>query len=134
MDSDGKLALIGGLDGAGCLYSIPKRETIRVLEASSKSITDVLCLDLEQNLTTAVATSTGAVKIFEGESEVKSFDAHDGAAVALALHPSRDILASTGEDSKTVLYDLVEKRVLAERTSPSGGACLVEFHRNHYAY
>ena len=52
------------------------------------------------------ATSSGVVKVFEKESEVSSYHKHAGKVTALAIHPSKEILASVGVDKSFVLYDL----------------------------
>ena len=53
-----------------------------------------------------LATSAGVVKVFDNGSEVSSFSGHSGRVMALALHPSGDILASVGVDKSYVYYDL----------------------------
>ena len=53
-----------------------------------------------------VATSTGDVTVFENGSKSASFSVHAGAATALAVHATGDIVASVGADKSYVLYDL----------------------------
>lgn len=119
---NGKIVLLGGLDGTGCIYSMKKKETLRVIEAGDGPITDAVCLDFEENLRSAVSTSSGAVKIFEGETELASFTTHAGPCTAIALHPSKEILASVGEDKSVVLYDLERRTTLMQRFT-SAGTC-----------
>lgn len=52
------------------------------------------------------ATSSGVVKVFDNGSEVSNFHKHAGKVTALAVHPSKQILASVGVDKSYVLYDL----------------------------
>jgi pre-mRNA-processing factor 19 len=54
-----------------------------------------------------ISTLSGAVKVFEEGQEVAAFTSHAGAANALAMHPSGEILASVGADKSFVFYDLV---------------------------
>ncbi|OAG37306.1 hypothetical protein AYO21_08491 [Fonsecaea monophora] len=74
-----------------------------------------------------VATSAGAVKVFEGQQEVSSFSVHAGRTNAVALHPSGTILASVGEDRTYILYDLESSRVLTQVSSNSSLRC-AQFH------
>jgi pre-mRNA-processing factor 19 len=61
-----------------------------------------------------VSTSTGAVRVFDGENEVAEFTSHAGAANAIALHPSGELLASVGVDKSIVFYDLVGSRAVTQ--------------------
>lgn len=58
-----------------------------------------------------LAMSTGAVKVFEDDSEVSNFTGHAGEATSVALHPSGEILASVGVDKSYIFYDLMSSTV-----------------------
>lgn len=74
-----------------------------VLKVGGGAVTDALWFDDKAVL----ATSSGAIKVFENGQEVVAFTSHAGAANALAMHPSGEILASVGADKSFVFYDLV---------------------------
>lgn len=67
-----------------------------------------------------VATSSGAVVVTQGGSVEIKFTQHAGAATAVAVHPSGDIVASVGSDKSYVLYDLQRSKVLTQIFSDSG--------------
>lgn len=67
-----------------------------------------------------VATSSGAVVVTQGGSVEMKFTQHAGAATAVAVHPSGDILASVGTDKSYVLYDLQSLKVLTQIFTNSG--------------
>ncbi|KAK4554374.1 hypothetical protein LTR86_008582 [Recurvomyces mirabilis] len=61
-----------------------------------------------------VATSSGAVVVTSEGTVQAKFTQHAGAATAVAVHPSEDILASVGSDRSYVLYDLQDNKVLTQ--------------------
>jgi pre-mRNA-processing factor 19 len=66
------------------------------------------------------ATGQGSVKIFEDGNQVASLSEHAGAATALSLHPSGEILASVGTDKSIVFYDLVGQKYAARAYTDAG--------------
>ena len=67
-----------------------------------------------------VATSSGAVVVTQGGSVQMKFQQHAGAAMAVAVHPCGDIVASVGIDKSYVLYDLQISKVLTQIYADSG--------------
>lgn len=67
-----------------------------------------------------ISTSAGIVKVFEGQEEIASFNAHAGKVTGLALHPSGDIVASIGVDKSYVLYDMNTLAVATQVYSNTG--------------
>ena len=67
-----------------------------------------------------VATSSGAVVVTQGGYVEAKFHQHAGAATAVAVHPSGDLIASVGIDKSYVLYDLHSSKVLTQVYSDSG--------------
>lgn len=65
-----------------------------------------------------VSSSSGAVKVF-GQSEI-TFTSHAGAANAVAVHPSGEILASVGVDKSLVFYDLPGGKPVSQIYTTSG--------------
>lgn len=104
MDASGDFALIGGATGTAGIFSISRNAFLHELFAAGSvgGVTDSLWAG---NLA-CFATSSGVVKIFENGSEVSSYYKHAGKVTALALHPSKAILASVGVDKSYVFYDL----------------------------
>ena len=103
LDATGETVLLGGSEGLAGVYSIANKQIVQTLKSRSGAITDTLWAGTRA----IIATSSGAVQIFENQSEISHFSSHAGEITALALHPSGDILASVGVDQSYVLYDLV---------------------------
>ena len=102
LDAGGDLALLGGADGTGSVYSISNDEISYTLEVGPGAVTDVLWA----NTRAILATSKGNIEVFDQRSKAASFSSHAGPATALALHPSGEILASVGSDKSCIFYDL----------------------------
>jgi len=51
-----------------------------------------------------------------------SWDAHDGDAVGVAFHPSRPVIATTGQDGQVRLWTLDGKRVAEAKLPRAGNA------------
>ena len=104
LDTSGDFALVGGVTGTAGIFSISRNTILHELfeVGSVGGVTD----SLWAGSLAVFATSTGLVKIFENGSEVSSFHKHAGKVTALALHPSKAILASVGVDKSYVLYNL----------------------------
>lgn len=102
VDQSGDLALFEGSDGSAVVYSLSEKEAVHTLKFGKGHITDAVWWGARP----IIATSTGAVKIFEKEKEIGSFAVHAGSATGLALHPTGDLFASVGSDKSYVVYDL----------------------------
>lgn len=104
LDASGDLALVGGATGMAGVFSISQNKSLDELfeVGSVGGVTD----SLWAGSLAVFATSSGLVKIFENGSEVSSYHQHTGKVTALAVHPSKQILASVGVDKSYVLYDL----------------------------
>ncbi|KAK8157429.1 cell cycle control protein [Phyllosticta citrichinensis] len=109
LDKSGDLALLGGVDGVAGVYSISQKQAVQALKAGSQ-VTDGVWYENKP----VVATSAGAVKVFEEGAEVAQFESHAGPVTSLSLHPCGDILASTGVDKSYVLYSLEDNKVLTQ--------------------
>jgi pre-mRNA-processing factor 19 len=115
LDTAGELAIVGGAQGAGVL-SISENKLVQQLNIGRGSVTDAVWYGSQP----VVATSAGAIKVFNDGQEVASFTSHAGAANALALHPTGDILASVGVDKSFVFYDLVASKPVAQVYTDNG--------------
>ncbi|KAK8232559.1 cell cycle control protein [Phyllosticta capitalensis] len=109
LDKSGDLALLGGAEGVAGVHSISQKQAVQALKAGGQ-ITHGVWYDNKP----VVATSAGAVKVFEDGAEVAQFTSHAGPVTSLSLHPCGDILASTGVDKSYVLYDLESSKVLTQ--------------------
>ena len=67
-----------------------------------------------------VATATGSIVISEGGNVQAKIHQHAGAAHAVDVHPSVEIIASAGIDKSYVLYELSSGRVLTQIFSDCG--------------
>jgi pre-mRNA-processing factor 19 len=106
VDASGEHAIVGGSDGIAGIYSLPDDKILTVLKVGGGAITDAVWYGSQP----VVATSSGAIKVFENGDEAAAFTSHAGAVHALAMHPSGEILASVGADKSFVFYDLVGKK------------------------
>lgn len=102
LDASSDLALVGGVDGIAGVYSISQNRVLQALKGGGGSITSSVWAASKA----VISTSSGKVKIFEGQSEVATFENHVGEITGVALHPSGGIVASVGTDKSYVLYDL----------------------------
>lgn len=109
INSSGDLALVGGADGTLGVYSLSKKKVTHTLQTDG-AVTDAVWAAEKP----VVSSSTGSVKVFENGSEVASFGSHAGAATALAVHATGDIIASAGTDKSYVLYDLTTNSVITQ--------------------
>ncbi|EEP80115.1 conserved hypothetical protein [Uncinocarpus reesii 1704] len=123
LNESGELALVGGVDGVAGIYSLTDRSIIASLKGGGGAITDAIWVKEKA----VISTSTGLVKVFENGDEIASFNSHAGEVMALAKHPTGDIVASVGVDKSYVLYDLTTATVVAQIFSDSALSC-VQFH------
>jgi pre-mRNA-processing factor 19 len=116
LDTSGDLALTGGADGIAGIYSVSQQQLLRPLKATDGAINDVAWA-----ATSAVtASSSGVVRVWnEQGNDSIAMIAHAGDVVALAVHPSKSILASVGADKSWVLYDLEAGKSVVQVYDPS---------------
>jgi len=111
LDSAREMALVGGVDGSSATWSITDRKILQVAQGAGNGIHDVL---VWKDSSAIIATTSGEVAVLENGEKVLSFTSHSGPATALALHPSGDLLASVGQqDRSLVLYDLPQQKEIA---------------------
>lgn len=117
LDETRDLVLSGGAPGSAAVYSISMQAEASRLSGVSGSVTAALWFGSQPVL----ATSTGDVDVFEQDgTRAAHLGSHAGAATSLALHPSGDILASTGVDKSFILYDLSSMTLLTQVFTSSG--------------
>ncbi|CAJ2506616.1 Uu.00g078020.m01.CDS01 [Anthostomella pinea] len=125
---DGDYAAVGGLQGDVAIYSIESDNVERSLKVN-EPVTD----SIWEGSKVIFSTSKGSVKVFEGGSEVASFSEHAGPATGLAMHPSKEILASIGSDKSFIFYDLLNlKRATRVYTNAALTACA--FHPDGHLF
>lgn len=117
VDNSGERAIVGGSDGIAGMYSLPDNNVLTVLKVGGGAITDAVWYGDKP----IISTSSGAIKVFDEGQEVVAFTSHAGAANALAMHPSGDILASVGADKSFVFYDLIGSKPAAQVYTDCGG-------------
>lgn len=111
---DPNFAFCGGLDGEACIYSFPKQETVRVIQAGAVGINDIVSLESASGLRFVIATAAGEIKMFDNETELCGHTAHSGAAEAVSMHPCQELLGSVGADKSFAMYDVKAKEVLTQ--------------------
>ncbi|RAH82160.1 cell cycle control protein [Aspergillus japonicus CBS 114.51] len=109
VNSSGELAIVGGADGTASVYSVSQKQVVQALPASGP-ITSAAWAGEKA----IIASSTGSVKVFENGAEIANFNSHAGAATAVAVHATGDIVASVGADKSYVLYDLTTNSVITQ--------------------
>lgn len=110
IDESGARAIVGGSDGIAGIYSLPDNKILMVLKVGGGAITDSVWYGDQP----VISTSSGVVKVFNDGQEAAAFTSHAGAANALAMHPSGEILASVGADKSFVFYDLVTAKPVTQ--------------------
>lgn len=116
VDASGDLALVKGSDDTAKVFSLSQKQAVRTLKGNGGSVTDAVWVADKA----AVAYSTGAVRIYENETEIDEFNAHAGEVTALVVHPTGDILASVGVDKSYVLYDLTTSSTITQIYTDTG--------------
>ena len=101
-DASHDTLLTGGDNGIAGIYQVSTNHIVQELEVGSGAVTDAAWAGSRA----IVSTSLGVVKVFEKGLQTSTFSGHAGKITALAMHPSGDILASTGIDKSYILYDL----------------------------
>ncbi|KAF2838072.1 ubiquitin-protein ligase E4 [Patellaria atrata CBS 101060] len=129
LNQAGDMALLGGEEGSATLYSLPQKAVTGTLDLEKGIATDGLWWNDRQ----VVATSTGAVKVFEDVKEIAQLGSHAGAATAVSLHPCGDLLASTGVDKSYMLYDLSTMKVVSHIFTETELTC-GEFHPDGHLF
>lgn len=120
LSGNGGIALLGSSDGSTCSYEITSQETIVKSNGDGVSINDILSWENNNKNMSIIALANGEVAVLEDGKKRASFTEHAGPAMALALHPSGDILASVGVDKSFVLYDLARSEVIYRIFTDSG--------------
>ncbi|KAL4723853.1 hypothetical protein ACLX1H_009498 [Fusarium chlamydosporum] len=124
----GASAAIGGLKGQAVIYSTTE-DKVELSIPVEEPVTDAAWAETR----VVFATGQGSVKVFEEGNQVASLSEHAGAATAVSVHPSGEILASVGTDKSIVFYDLVEqKRVARAYTDAALTSCA--FHPDGHLF
>jgi pre-mRNA-processing factor 19 len=110
IDSTGDKLLQAGPKNTVQVVSLSKKAVTESLEPQAGEISTVAW----NGETAVVATATGAVKLYQGENEIASFDQHAGAANALSVHPSGALVASVGVDKSFIFYDVTNSSVVTQ--------------------
>jgi pre-mRNA-processing factor 19 len=118
LDTSTNIALVGGADGAAIAYSVSKQSEVERLNCGG-SITGGLWWRGKA----VVSSSNGSVKLFENGSELAQLGSHAGAATSVSLHPSGELLASTGVDKSYIIYDLIGMRIFTQIYTDSELTC-----------
>ncbi|KAI1393290.1 Prp19-domain-containing protein [Hypoxylon trugodes] len=121
-------AAIGGLQGDVAIYSVDSHKVERSLQVN-EPVTD----SIWHGSRVFFSTSKGSVKVFENGSEIASFTDHAGPATGLAIHPSKEILASIGSDKSFVFYDLANLR-RATRVYTNSALTACAFHPDGHLF
>ncbi|MCJ1247341.1 hypothetical protein MMC30_004555 [Trapelia coarctata] len=129
LDRSRDLALLGGSGGIAEVVSISEKKVIQTLKTGSGTVTDGLWAGDR----VVLATSTGAVKVFENDLEVSNFTGHAGEVTSIALHPSGEILASVGLDKSYIFYDLVSSTI-ATQTYTDSALMTAAFHPDGHLF
>lgn len=109
------LAAIAGQTGTVCVYE-PAQANVKFALSLQEPVTTSTWVDNKSVL----ATASGAVKVFVEGEMIASFSEHAGPVTGLAVHPSRQILASVGSDKSIVFYDLQGNKRAARIFTDSG--------------
>lgn len=115
LDQDGDHLLLGGTDGSAGVYSLPSGKLVERLDVEAP-VTDTLWADA----LAITATALGSIKSWNAGKVQLTSQLHNGPVTALALHPSKEILASVGIDKTCTFYDLTSNKQAALVGTDSG--------------
>ncbi|KAF8243234.1 cell cycle control protein [Wilcoxina mikolae CBS 423.85] len=116
LDATGDLALVGGADGIAGVYSVSQQQLLNPLKSQDGALNDVTWAG--KNAVTA--SSSGVVRVWNEQcSDSTAITAHAGEVIALAMHPSKSIVASAGADKSWVLYDIDAVKSVVQVYDPS---------------
>lgn len=101
VQEEGSYAAISSAQGETAIFSVDEGKVERQL-AVNEPVTD----EIWTGTKLIVSTAKGSVKVYDSGKEIASLTEHAGAATALALHPSGDLVASVGADKLVVFYHL----------------------------
>lgn len=110
VDETGDMFLCGDSDGDIGVYDLKQGAFTTRSNVGAGGITS----GAWANDKPVVATTSGAVVITQGGTVEAKFHQHAGPAMAVAVHPSGDLMASVGIDKSYVLYDLPRSKVLTQ--------------------
>jgi pre-mRNA-processing factor 19 len=115
-DPTGNFFLSGDSDGTIAIFDLEQNTISTRSNLGAGAILDgTWCNDRQ-----AVSTANGAVIVAQEGNTLAKFSQHAGAATALDVHPSGDILVSAGYDKSYVLYDLANAAVLTQVYGDAG--------------
>ena len=109
-------ALLVNSNGTVTAFSLLEHKAVHTYDGDQGTATDAVWCGSR----TIIATSTGAVRVFESAKELTRFNRHAGEVTAVAVHPSGDILASVGVDKSIVFYDLCTFAIAMQIFTDSG--------------
>lgn len=116
LNKTGDMAILGGTEGVAGVYSISEKRVVNSLNYGGGVVTAAIWAEDRA----IIASSSGSIKVFDGESEVGNLRSHAGAATSLAVHPCGDILASTGVDKSFLMHDLRDLKTVSHVNTESG--------------
>jgi pre-mRNA-processing factor 19 len=116
VDSTGDLVIVGGAEGRAFSYSLANSSVLQEYEVGDSVVTDVAWVGSKA----AIASSSGAVKVYDKSTEIASFSQHAGKVTAIAVHPSGEIIGSVGVDKSIVFYDIVGEKVATQIFTNAG--------------
>ena len=94
-----------------------QQELLTPLKGGDGAITDVAWVGTRP----VTAAANGAVRIWDEKGSSSTLlGSHAGAATAIAVHPSGDILASVGTDKSWVTYDMNTGKAICQVYTESG--------------
>jgi pre-mRNA-processing factor 19 len=127
LDATGDLALVGGAEGIAGVYSISQQQLLTPLKSQDGALNDVAWAG-KHALT---ASSSGIVRVWnEQGNDSTAIAAHAGEVVALAMHPSKSMVASAGADKSWVLHDIDAAKSVVQVYDPSSMSSRTSFDSN----
>ncbi|ORY05096.1 WD40 repeat-like protein [Basidiobolus meristosporus CBS 931.73] len=133
LDATNKLVLTGGHDKIAQIYKQDEEKTVAELKGHTKRITDVLFQGAESGVA-LTSSADKTVKVWKPEGSgyacVNTIDAHESEVTSITLHPSKEFLVSSSQDSTWAFHDLGTGRTLSKVSTAdvqTGYSC-AQFH------
>ncbi|KAF9428973.1 Pre-mRNA-processing factor 19 [Podila epigama] len=137
LDAKNGLILTGGNDKNAMIFNQAEGNAVATLKGHSKKITHVAWnKKLEENDTVLTSSADHTVKVWTASGDSKTpytcartFSNHTAEVTGLAIHPTKDYIATASLDSTWAFHDIATgETLLTARDDVSGGYTSAAFH------
>ncbi|OLL22351.1 Pre-mRNA-processing factor 19 2 [Neolecta irregularis DAH-3] len=121
VDDSGDRVVIAGKNPS--IYSISENTTSKLV--GHEGLVTAALWVAETAVTAGV---DGTIRLWQDTTEKTQFSAHTGAVIAIASHPSGELIVSVGEDKAWAVHDVPSSATVAKFDTPYADLTCVKFH------